>query len=183
VMRIRWDNIWANEQKQFDKMNEYEKFVYFLLLQFGSPYGWGQETPEAADCSGGVCLALYGATGLLIRTTADDLYKRLFTRKNPSKNDISAVFFITKKQQIHVDRTVAAGTAVHVAGIVGDGIVLNAQEPYAKVRRISELSDYYQRNGHEVAICGLNREALVRLAAEGKTVYGLDANFRRYFES
>jgi hypothetical protein len=51
-------------------MSEQDKFIYFLLLQFGSPYGWGKENPESSDCSGAVCLALYAATGLLIRTTA-----------------------------------------------------------------------------------------------------------------
>ena len=181
-MKIKWDALMLCEKAQFEKMSETEKFIYFLLLQFGSPYGWGQESPEASDCSGAVCLALYAATGLLIRTTADDLYKRVFTRINPQKGDIRAVFYITKKAQKHGDRMVAAGTAVHVAGIVDEGVILNSQEPFAKVRRINEVSDTYQRQGHEVAIRGLNREALARLAVEGKTVYGLDAEFKRYFE-
>jgi murein DD-endopeptidase len=119
---------------------------------------------------------------LLIRTTADDLYKRVFTRVNPRAGDIRAVFYITKKDQRHVDRMVAAGTATHVAGILDDGIILNSQEPYAKIRRISDVSDWYQRNGYEVAVRGLNREALERLAMEGKTVFDLDPEFSRYFE-
>ena len=181
-MKIKWDSLLSNEKKQFEKMTETDKFVYFLLLQFGSPYGWGNETPEASDCSGAVCMALFAATGLLIRTTADDLYKRVFTRINPRQGDIRAVFYLTKKNQKHGDRTVTAGTATHVAGILDDGVILNSQEPYARVRRINELSDTYQRNGYEVAIRGLNRDALARLAAEGKTVYGLDAEFNRYFD-
>jgi murein DD-endopeptidase len=181
-MKIKWDALMLCEKAQFENMSETEKFIYFLLLQFGSPYGWGQESPEASDCSGAVCLALYAATGLLIRTTADDLYKRVFTRINPQKGDIRAVFYITKKAQKHGDRMVAAGTAVHVAGIVDEGVILNSQEPFAKVRRINEVSDTYQRQGHEVAIRGLNREVLARLAVEGKTVYGLDAESKRYFE-
>ena len=181
-MKIKWDALMANEKAQFGKMTETEKFIYFLLLQFGSPYGWGQESPEASDCSGAVCLALYAATGLLIRTTADDLFKRVFTRNNPQKGDIRAVFYVSKKDKKHGDRWVAAGTATHIAAFVDDGVVMNSQEPYARVRRINELSDSYQREGHEVHIRGLNREALERLAKEGKTVYGLDAEIRRYFE-
>ena len=181
-MGIKWEKIIENEKRQFEKMSELDKFIYFLLLQFGSPYSWGKENPEGSDCSGAVCLALYAATGLLIRTTADDLYRRVFTKVNPRSADIRAVFYITKKDKRHGDRPAAAGTVVHVAGILDDGIILNSQEPYAKVRRITDVSDRFQRNGHEVAVRGLDREALTKLAAEGKTRYGLDNEFSQYFD-
>ena len=181
-MGIRWDKVFENEKKQFENMREQDKFVYFLLLQFGSPYGWGKENPESSDCSGAVCLALYAATGLLIRTTADDLYRRVFTKVNPRPTDIRAVFYLTKKDKKHGDSYAAAGTAVHVAGILEDGIILNSQEPYAKVRRITDVSDWFQRNGHEVAVRGLDRGALEKMAREGKTRYGLDPEWGRYFE-
>jgi murein DD-endopeptidase len=127
-------------------------------------------------------LALYAATGLLIRTTADDLYKRVFTKVNPRAADIRAVFYLTKKDKKHGDEYASAGTATHVAGILEDGVILNSQEPYAKVRRITDVSDWFQRNGHEVVVRGLDREALVRLAGEGKTRYGLDGEFTKYFD-
>jgi murein DD-endopeptidase len=179
---IKWDKIIENEKKQFENMSEADRFIYFLLLQFGSPYGWGKENPESSDCSGAVYLALYAATGLLIRTTADDLYRRVFTKVTPRSSDIRAVFYLTRKDRKHGDGYAAAGTVVHVAGILEDGIILNSQEPYAKVRRITDVSDWFQRNGHEVAVRGLNREALAKLAAEGKTRYGLDPEFSRYME-
>jgi murein DD-endopeptidase len=181
-MGIKWDRIIENEKRQFEKMNELDKFIYFLLLQFGSPYGWGKENPEASDCSGAVCLALYAATGLLIRTTADDLYRRVFTKINPQPGDIRAVFYLAKKDRKHGEGYAAAGTAVHVAGGLEDGVILNSQEPYTKVRRITDVSDWFQRNGHEVAVRGLDREALAKLAAEGKTRYNLDPEFSRYME-
>jgi murein DD-endopeptidase len=149
---------------------------------FGSPYGWGKETPETADCSGAVCMALYAATGLLVRTTADDLYNRVFTDKSPKLDQIRAVFFITKKNVKHGDSMVAAGTVTHIAGILENGIIFNSQEPYARVRQIVDVSDWYQRNGYEVAVRGLNREALAKMANEGKTVHGLDPAFWNYFE-
>ena len=180
-MSIKWNNLSECEKRKFEKMSEHDKFVYFLLLQFGSPYGWGKETPEASDCSGAVCMALFAATGLLIRTTADDLLKRVFMKENPRQGDIRAVFYVTKKNQKHGDRTVVAGTATHVAGFLDDGVILNSQEPCARVRRINEVSDWYQRNGHEVYVRGLDREALVRLAREKKTVYDLDKEFQHYF--
>jgi murein DD-endopeptidase len=88
---------------------------------------------------------------------------------------------VTKKTKKHGDRTVAAGTATHVAGILDDGVILNSQEPHAKVRRINEVSDWYQKHGHEVYIRGLDREALAKLAKEGKTLYDLDKEFHDYF--
>jgi len=152
------------------------------LLQFGSPYGWGKENPESSDCSGAVCMALFAATGLLIRTTADGLFKLVFTKNNPRQGDIRAVFYVTKKSKKHGDRMVAAGTATHVAGFVDDGVILNSQTPNARVRRINEVSDWYFREGHEIYIRGLDREALVRIAKESKTLHGLDSEFHRYFE-
>jgi len=180
-MHIKWNELMANEKAQFEKMSEHDKFVYFLLLQFGSPYGWGAENPVASDCSGAVCMALYAATGLLIRTTADDLLKRVFTKVNPRSGDIRAVFYVTKKDKKHGDRMVAAGTATHIAGFVDDGIIFNSQEPYAKVRYITEVSNWFQNQGHEVWVRGLDRLALEKLAKEGKTVYGLDSEFKRFF--
>jgi len=179
---IKWENLMKNEKAQFEKMTEHDKFVYFLLLQFGSPYGWGKENPVSSDCSGAVCMALFAATGFLIRTTANDLFKRVFTKINPQKGDIRAVFYVTKKDKKHGDTYVCAGTATHIAGFVDDGIILNSQEPYARVRHITEVSNWFQREGHEVYVRGLDREALARLAGERKTVYELDKEFKDFFE-
>ena len=180
-MRIKWNALAEVKQRRFEGMNELDRFVFFLMKLYGSPYGWGKETTATSDCSGAVCMALFAATVLLIRTTADDLFKRVFTRVNPKADQIRAVFYITKKDRRHGDRMVAAGTATHIAGILTDGIILNSQEPFAIVRRITDVSDWYQKNGFEVAVKGLDREALERLAREGKTVHGLDAEFAKYF--
>jgi murein DD-endopeptidase len=179
-MSIKWDRIIENEKRQFEKMNELERFIYFLLLQYGSPYGWGKENLESSDCSGAVCLALYAATGCLIRTTADELYRKVFTGINPKANQIRAVFYLTKTDKRHGDREAAPGTVVHVAGLLDDGVILNSEEPFAKVRRITDVSDYFQRTGHDVVIRGLNREALSKLAETGNK-YGLDPEMARYF--
>ena len=181
-MGIKWENIMENEKEQFRKMTEADKFRYFLILQFGSPYGWGNETPERSDCSGAVCMALYAATGLFIRTTADDLLKRVFTRNNPKLTDIRAVFYVTKKAKKHGERNAPAGTAVHVAGFVDDGVILNSQSPCARLRRVGDVSDWYFINGHEIFIRGLDRNALDYIAREGKTRYGIDENFGKYFD-
>jgi murein DD-endopeptidase len=180
-MIIKWGAISEQEKRKFESMGEYERFIYFLLKQYGSSYGWGKENLNSSDCSGAVCMALFAATGFLIRTTADDLFRRVFTVTSPRADQIRAVFFLTKKNQKHGDRMAAAGTVTHIAGILEDGIVFNSQEPYGKIRKLIDVSDWYQRNGHEVAVRGLNREALERLAKEGKTVHDLDPEFWNYF--
>jgi murein DD-endopeptidase len=168
---IKWDAIFQNEKRQFERMTETDRFIYFLLLQFGSPYGWGKENPESSDCSGAVCLALYAATGLLIRITADDLCRRVFTVANPSPRDIRAVFFIDG----------ATGKAGHVAGLVGDGVALNSQEGGARLWSLEGLSRWFWDRGASTAVRGLDRAALARLAGErGRN--GIDPELAAYFE-
>jgi murein DD-endopeptidase len=112
-------------------------------------------------------MALYAATGLLVRTTADDLYKRVFCG---AKSGIRAAFFIDKKN-----------TAVHVAGLLDDGVILNSQEPAARIRTLSDISKWFEKDGCRMEVRGLDRSALEKLAREGKTVYGLDGEFANYF--
>jgi murein DD-endopeptidase len=175
-MKINWDTLFQTEQIQFERMTVQQKFQYFLLLQFGSPYGWGEENPVESDCSGAVCMALYAATGYLVRTTADDLYKRFFTIQNPTEAMIRAAFWITQKEQRHGDRSVPAGTATHIAGVVGRGAVLSSEEPYAVVSTVPAVPP----GGRIVTIRGLNTEYLA--AHSGKDVYDLDHVFTKYFE-
>jgi murein DD-endopeptidase len=170
-MGIKWDAVFQNEKRQFEGMNEADKFIYFLLLQYGSPYGWGKENPESSDCSGAVCLALYAATGLLIRTTADDLYHRVFTVQNPDRNMIRAASFVDDK----------SGKAVHIAGLVDDGVILNSQEPGARVRGLADIAAWFGKQGASTAVRGLDRKALLALVNEGKTRFELDGEFSQYF--
>jgi murein DD-endopeptidase len=171
-MGIQWDRLFRNEKKQFTKMTEAEKFVYFLLLQYGSPYQWGKENPEGSDCSGAVCMALYAATGWLIRTTADDLYRRVFTVVHPNRGIIRAAFFVEEK----------TGKVIYTAGLVDDGVVMNSQEPGARIRTLTDMAAWFWDRGSSMAVRGLDREALTKLAAEGKTRYGLDEEWGNYFE-
>jgi murein DD-endopeptidase len=177
---IKWEKIMENERSRFEKMNERDKFIYFLLLQYGSPYGWGKENPESSDCSGAVCMALYAATGYFVRTTADGLYRNIFTWVNPRPDEIRAVFYLTRQGKKHGDGFAPAGTAVHTAGILEDGIILNSQEPYAKVRRIVDVSDWFQKSGHDVVIRGLDRAALKTMAEKGNK-HGVDREMAKYF--
>jgi murein DD-endopeptidase len=168
---IKWDAVFANEKKQFEKMSEVDKFIYFLLLQFGSPYSWGKENPEGSDCSGAVCMALYAATGLLVRITADDLYRRVFRVVKPTGKLIRAAFFVEG----------STGKVIHTAGLLDDKVILNSQEPEARIRTLEDISAWFWNRGVSTAVRGLDRVALERLAGEG-TRYGIDREIGEYFE-
>jgi murein DD-endopeptidase len=172
MMGLKWEKIFENERRQFENMTQAEKFVYFLLLQFNSPYGWGKENPESSDCSGAVCLALYAATGLLVRVTADDLFKKVFTVRNPDRSIIRAAFFVDP-----------LGKAIHVAGLVDDGVILNSQEPGARVRALRDMSAWFERETKAVTVIrGLDRKALLSLS-DGGGRFDLDTELNRYMEA
>ncbi|MDR0908726.1 MAG: peptidoglycan endopeptidase [Spirochaetaceae bacterium] len=168
-MKLNWVEIFGNEKKQFDKMSEAQKFAYSLLLQYNSPYGWGKENPEASDCSGAVCLALLAATGCLVRITADDLYRRVFTVKNPAADAIRVAFFVDRKTK----------KAIHCSGFVDDGIVLNSQEGGAKLRTFDRLSAWFFNRNAGTEIRGLDKAALKKLSDEGAR-YDLDKELAKY---
>ena len=167
-MAITWEKIMETERRQFEAMSEADRFIYFLLLQFKSPYRWGEENPEGSDCSGAVCMALYAATGLLVRMTADDLYRRVFQVVKPTGKLIRAAFFVER------------GKVVHTAGLLDDKVALNSQEGGARVRPLEDVSAWFWNRGVSTAIRGLDRAALERLSREGAS-YGIDEAFGKYF--
>jgi murein DD-endopeptidase len=116
---------------------------------------------------------LFAATGLLIRVTADDLYHRVFTVKNPDRNMIRAAFFIDGK----------SGKATHTAGILDTGVILNSQEGGARVRVLEEISSWFWNAGTSTAIRGLDHKALIALAGDGRNRFGLDPELEKYFEA
>jgi murein DD-endopeptidase len=178
-MKIRWENVWELERKQFEGMGEAEKFVYWLLLQYRSPYCRGKETPEGSDCSGAICMALFAATGLLVRTTADDLYKRVFNIRG-AKSGIRAAFFITEDDRKRDGVLIKKGTAVHVAGLLDEGVVLNSASPGARVRALSDIKEWFAGDWCRCEVRGLDRAALERLIRENMRE-GIDSELWAYF--
>ena len=80
-------------------LDEATMFRAYALEMLEGEYAWGKETIYGADCSGTVCLPLM-LLGYAIRTTADGLYRKVFTEKvtGTEKNDpskIMAVFYLT----------------------------------------------------------------------------------------
>jgi murein DD-endopeptidase len=106
----------------------------------------------------------------VIRTTADDLYKRVFTVVGPKEGTTRAAFFVDGK-----------GTACHVAGIVGEGIALNSQEGGAKIMRLESLGTWFRNKGCSMEVRGLNRCVLAALAKDVTMRTTLDKEFGEFF--
>jgi murein DD-endopeptidase len=177
---IDWHALMAEERRQFERMNAADRYRYILTLLAGVPYGWGKENPEEADCSGSVQFALMAAYGFKIRVTADELLRRVFTVRTPPKESARAVFFVTSCATVHGGRVVSKGTAVHVAGFVGERVVLNASPPEARLEPLQDVMKRYGARGLSCEIRGLNRDRARRISERGEDCWGMDKELAPY---
>ena len=104
----------------------------FELVDADQGYEWGRENPYGADCSGTVCYPLI-KMGLYIRTTAEELYRMIFTRLVPTMaveldmDRILAVFYVMRKPWKKLDGTPMPARSVrHVTPVIGRYCVIDA---------------------------------------------------------
>ncbi len=167
------------EKEIVEGLSESEKYRYFLGRMQFLKYESGKENLLRSDCSGSVCLALLLATGCSIRVTADALFKKYFTKKNPDKNDIQAAFFITLYDRKLGARLYKENEVCHVAGLCGRDVVLNCVEPVSELRSLSDMKPYYQANDYRVIVRGLDREALQKASDDNVDLFGPDYEFEQ----
>ena len=165
------------EKEIVSGLNEAERYRYFLGRMQFLRYESGKENMISSDCSGSVCLALLLATGCSIRVTADALFKKYFTKKNPDKDDIQAAFFITLYDRKLGSRLYRENEVCHVAGVCGTDVVLNCVEPYSVLRSLSDMKPFYQANDYRVVVRGLDREALQKASDDNIDLFGADYQF------
>ena len=171
------------EKEIVSGLNEAERYRYFLGRMQFLRYESGKENMISSDCSGSVCLALLLATGCSIRVTADTLFKKYFTKKNPEKNDIQAAFFITLYDRKLGTRLYKENEVCHVAGVCGTDVVLNCVEPYSVLRSLSDMKPFYQANDYRVVVRGLDREALQKASDDNVDLFGADYQFMQIREA
>ncbi len=171
------------EKEIVSGLNEAERYRYFLGRMQFLRYESGKENMISSDCSGSVCLALLLATGCSIRVTADALFKKYFTKKNPDKNDIQAAFFITLYDRKLGNRLYKENEVCHVAGVCGTDVVLNCVEPYSVLRSLSDMKPFYQANDYRVVVRGLDREALQKASDDNVDLFGADYQFMQIREA
>lgn len=168
------------EKEVIKDLTESQKYKYFLGRMQFVKYELGKENLLSSDCSGSICLALLLATGCSIRVTADELYRRYFTKKNPDKDDIQAAFFITLYDRKLGNRLYKENEVAHVAGVCGADVVLNFVEPFSVLRSLSDMKPYYYANDYKIVIRGLDRAALQKASDEGKDLFGPDPEFKAF---
>ena len=171
------------EKEIVDGLTEAERYRYFLGRMQFLKYESGKENLTSSDCSGSVCLALLLATGCAIRVTADSLYRKYFTKKNPEKNDIQAAFFITLYDRKLGSRVYKENEVCHVAGVCGKDVVLNCVEPYSELRSLNDMKPYYQANDYRIVVRGLDREALQKASDDNVDLFGADYQFEQIREA
>ena len=171
------------EKEIVEGLTETERYRYFLGRMQFLKYESGKENLTSSDCSGSVCLALLLATGYAIRVTADSLYRKYFTKKNPDKNDIQAAFFITLYDRKLGSRVYKENEVCHVAGVCGKDVVLNCVEPYSELRSLNDMKPYYQANDYRIIIRGLNRETLQKASDDNVDLFGADYQFEQIREA
>ena len=165
------------EKEIVSGLSEVERYRYFLGRMQFLRYESGKENLLSSDCSGSVCLALLLATGCAIRVTADTLFRKYFTKRNPEKNDIQAAFFITLYDRKLGSRLYKENEVCHVAGLCGRDVVLNCVEPVSELRSLSDMKPYYQANDYRVIVRGLDREALQKASNDNVDLFGADYQF------
>ena len=114
-------------------MNRAIQFRHYALqlVDADQGYEWGKENPYGTDCSGTICYPLNGMKRR-IRTTADELYRKIFTKVvHPSVeldlDRILAVFYVMQKPWEKLSgEQMAAGTVRHVTPVVGRYVVVDA---------------------------------------------------------
>lgn len=171
------------EKEIVEGLTEAERYRYFLGRMQFLKYESGKENLTSSDCSGSVCLALLLATGCAIRVTADSLYRKYFTKKNPDKNDIQAAFFITLYDRKLGSRVYKENEVCHVAGVCGKDVVLNCVEPYSELRSLNDMKPYYQANDYRIIVRGLDREALQKASDDNVDLFGADYQFEQIREA
>ncbi|MFI6851658.1 NlpC/P60 family protein [Streptomyces sp. NPDC050416] len=98
---------------------EGDRAVRYAVRQLGKPYEWGAEGPESYDCSGLTSQA-WAQAGAPIPRTSQEQWKRLKRIPLPQLRPGDLVVYFPE--------------ATHVALYLGDGMVVQAPRPGAKVK-------------------------------------------------
>ncbi|HDY86787.1 MAG TPA: hypothetical protein ENH82_01580 [bacterium] len=149
-------------------MNELAKefrHYAFLLVDADQGYEWGKESPYGTDCSGTICYPLI-KMGYYIRTTADELYRKIFTRLVSEKNELDldrilAVFYVAKKSWTKLSgQKMPAGTVRHVTPVIGRYCVIDAdwKRDWIIVKTAKEVRTRFESLGADAVWRELNVE-------------------------
>ena len=111
---------------------DFGKLSSVLNAQVGKPYVWGAEGPDSFDCSGLVCYA-FNQSGVksIGRTTAQGYYNMCTKISASNRQPGDLVFWADN------------GKVYHVGVYIGDGMMINAENPNVGVRKTKLWSNVY----------------------------------------
>lgn len=149
------------------------------LLDAPQGYEWGKENPYGTDCSGTVCYPLIRMR-YKIRTTADALYRKIFTItvKEEDELDLSkivSVFYVMQKSWHKLSgELMPKGTVRHVTPVVGRYVVCDADWNRDQIilKTAKEVRIKYENKGAIAVWREINWDAVKKY--EGKLYYGVD---------
>lgn len=160
--------------ERLGQMTQAQRYRAVGSFFVGSPYIWGAENPQGADCSGLISGALMGS-GYNIRVTANDFLDKVFTKESfkYDSDEIQAVFYVTNKEYDTPDGKRPKNIARHVVMLVGDGVVINANS-YRNIieyRTLDELDAIFEDEDCYSVIRTLDPREATKMQGQ---VYGLD---------
>ena len=163
-MKLNLKKFFEIEAIQFEGMNTNDKFRQALIWYWNNPYLWGEENAEGADCSGAICFALMVATEKPIRLTASGLYYEIFVDQI-SPDNLGVLFWTTRKRLVYPGKTYEIGDICHVAGFVGDHVLLNMTPPKAKFETLWDVCrDGVITDDYELDMRGINWPAFHKIS-------------------
>ena len=174
-----------NLQAKTAAMSEPEKFRAYALQMLDAEYAWGKENVFGSDCSGTVCLPLM-LLGYSIRTTADTLYRKVFTESVAEKdrNDASkimAVFYLTNTPMQRRGTELPKDYGRHVTPVVGEWVVLeaNAEKGRVVLRTSRAVTMFYKRMNCRAVWRAFSPDRARQVSAAGSELWGVDPELTR----
>lgn len=137
------------------------------LVDADQGYEWGKENPYGTDCSGTICYPLI-AMKHRIRTTADELYQKIFTDDISNELDldkIMAIFYVMQHPWEKLSgESMPAGTVRHVTPVVGRYVVCDADWSRDQIilKTAKEVRVSFELKGAEAVWREINWKAVER---------------------
>lgn len=157
-------------------LDRFDQFRHLATDLADTDYAWGEESLRGVDCSGSVFMPFL-MMGYSVRTTATELYRRLFVHpvRGHHEQYVAAAFVITAEDVQHNDRIEHAGGATHVMPVVGEQVVLDAAwDQEAKLKAFNVIEDRYVTRVAHIEYRALDWGRLRKLSEERTALFGVD---------